>query len=52
MFDMARDHGYQKDQIMAKPFVENFVNIFFIPPSDVHIKKVGAHKDVGFITIL
>jgi len=52
MFDMVRDHGYQRNQIMAGPSVENFANIFFTPTLDVHIKKVGLHIDIEFITIL
>jgi hypothetical protein len=52
MFDMVRDHGCQRDQIMAGPSIENFANVFFTPTLDVHIKKANAHKDIRFITIL
>jgi hypothetical protein len=52
MFDMAKDHGSPRDQIMARHYVEKFASIFFAPTLDVHIDKVGAHKDIKFTTIL
>jgi hypothetical protein len=49
---MAKDHGCPRDQIMAGHSIENFTCIFFAPTLDVHIDKVGAHKNIKLITIL
>jgi hypothetical protein len=37
---------------MAGHSVKNFANIFFTPTLDVHVNKVGVHKDIRFTTIL
>jgi len=52
MFDMTRNHGCPRNEIMIVHFVENFVSIFYAITLDVHIDEVGVHKDIIFITIL
>ncbi len=49
---MAKDYGCPRDQIMVGHSIENFIGIFFTPTFDVHIDKVGAHKDIRLTTIL
>jgi hypothetical protein len=43
---MAKDYGCPRNQIMVRHSIENFIGIFFTPTFDVHIDKVGAHKDI------
>jgi len=52
VFDMARDHGCAKDQIMTRHFVEKFTSIFFAPTFDVHIDEASVNKDIKLTTIL
>jgi hypothetical protein len=52
MFDMTRNHGCPRNEIMIVHSIENFVSIFYPTTLDVRIDEAGVHKDIIFITIL